>query len=58
MLKRVFWTALVLVALTSAAGAQTSPYTPPPDLAAPPADAAKAASGLVSRVLTPGTGTQ
>ena len=58
MLKRVFWTALVLVALTSATGAQVSPYTPPPDLAAPPADAAKAASGLISRVLTPGTGTQ
>jgi len=58
MLKRVFWTALVLVALTSATAAQVSPYTPPPDLAAPPADAAKAASGLISRVLTPGTGTQ
>src|SRR5215216_5009758 len=58
MLKRVFWTVLVLVALTSATAAQVSPYTPPPDLAAPPADAAKAASGLISRVLTPGTGTQ
>jgi FKBP-type peptidyl-prolyl cis-trans isomerase len=58
MLKRVFWTALVLVALTSATRAQVSPYTPPPDLAAPPADAAKAASGLISRVLTPGSGAQ
>jgi FKBP-type peptidyl-prolyl cis-trans isomerase len=28
----------------------------PPDVAAPPADAAKTASGLVSKVLTPGTG--
>ena len=57
-MKRVFWTALVLVALTSATGAQVSPYTPPADLAAPPADAVRAASGLISRVLTPGTGTQ
>ena len=58
MLKRVFWTAFVLVALRSAAGAQVSPYTPPADLAAPPADAVRAASGLISRVLTPGTGRQ
>ena len=57
-MKQVFLTALVLGTLTSAISAQTSPYTPPPDLTAPPADAAKAASGLISRVLTPGTGTQ
>src|SRR5947209_4496490 len=29
----------------------------PPDVAAPPADAVKTASGLASKVLTPGTGT-
>jgi len=58
MLKRVVATGLLLVALTAGAGAQVSPYTPPPDLTAPPADAVKAASGLISRVLTPGTGTQ
>src|SRR5207247_10629326 len=29
---------------------------PPADVAAPPADAAKTASGLASKVLTPGTG--
>ncbi len=29
---------------------------PPPDVAAPPADAVKSASGLASKVLTPGTG--
>ena len=57
-MKHVVLTALVLVALTSVTGAQISPYTPPPDLTAPPADAAKSASGLISRVLTPGTGTQ
>ena len=30
----------------------------PPDVAAPPADATKTVSGLASKVLTPGTGTQ
>ena len=30
----------------------------PPDVAAPPADAIKTMSGLASKVLTPGTGTQ
>ena len=29
----------------------------PPDVAAPPADAAKTASGLVTKVIKPGTGT-
>ena len=33
-----------------------SPFSPPPDLSAPPADAVKSSSGLASRVLTPGTG--
>ena len=36
-----------------------APFTPlpaPPDVAAPPADAVKTASGLASKVLTPGTG--
>jgi peptidylprolyl isomerase len=31
---------------------------PPPDVAAPPADAVRTASGLASKVLTPGTGTR
>jgi len=35
----------------------TEPPTPPSDVAAPPADAAKTASGLASKVLKPGTGT-
>ncbi len=30
----------------------------PPDVAAPPADAAKSSSGLASKILTPGTGTR
>src|SRR5947199_8682386 len=35
---------------------KVSVATPPPDVAAPPANAAKTASGLASRVITPGTG--
>ena len=58
MVKQVFCAALLFIAVTSGAVAQVSPYTPPPDLTAPPADATKTASGLISRVLTPGTGTQ
>jgi peptidylprolyl isomerase len=53
---RVFCAGILVLAATAGATAQVSPYTPPPDLTAPPADAAKSASGLISRVLTPGTG--
>ena len=35
-----------------------SPFTPPPDVAAPPADAVKSETGLASKVLMPGTGTE
>jgi FKBP-type peptidyl-prolyl cis-trans isomerase len=40
-----------------AASASATGLPPPPDVAAPPADAVKTASGLASKVLTPGTGT-
>jgi peptidylprolyl isomerase len=51
--------ALVLMALAGPAGSQTrSSLAPPPDLATPPADAEKSASGLISKVLTPGRGTE
>ena len=41
----------------TAASAQTMKTIPaPPDVEAPPADAAKTASGLASKVLKPGTG--
>jgi peptidylprolyl isomerase len=36
------------------AAAQTRDIAPPPDLTAPPADASKSASGLISKMLTPG----
>src|SRR5437899_6894893 len=51
--------ALVFVLASIAASAQTvtlAMIPPPPDVAAPPADATKTASGLASKVLTPGTG--
>ena len=35
-------------------GAAQSSFTPPPDVAAPPADATKSPTGLASKVLTPG----
>ena len=40
-----------------APAASASGLPAPPDVAAPPADATKTASGLASKVLTPGTGT-
>jgi FKBP-type peptidyl-prolyl cis-trans isomerase len=45
-------------ASVSTAAASAAPGTPaaPPDVAAPPADAVKTASGLATKVLTPGTG--
>lgn len=42
----------------SDAGLAAAPsLPPPPDVAAPPADAARTESGLASKVITPGTGT-
>ena len=51
---------LVFVLAASAASAQTAPpatVAAPPDVAAPPADATKTASGLATKVITPGKGT-
>jgi peptidylprolyl isomerase len=49
---------LALVATTSSAwqAARPEPVPPPPDVAAPPADATKTASGLAFKVLTAGQG--
>ncbi|HBL25636.1 MAG TPA: peptidylprolyl isomerase [Acidobacteria bacterium] len=51
--------ALAAVAVLSlpAFGQEPAQIPAPPDVAAPPADAAVTASGLASKVLTPGTGT-
>ena len=47
--------ALAAALWSGAAAAQVSELIPPPDLAAPPADATKSATGLISKVVTPGT---
>jgi peptidylprolyl isomerase len=56
---RLFIAALA-AALTIAplAAQQATPIPAPPDVAKPPADAVKNPSGLTSKVLTPGTGTE
>ena len=48
---------LLALAVLPALGQDTASLPAPPDVAAPPADAAVTASGLASKVLTPGTGT-
>jgi FKBP-type peptidyl-prolyl cis-trans isomerase len=49
----------LLVAVPAGVPAQDAGiYAPPSDLKAPPADAVKNASGLVSRVIMPGTGSE
>ena len=50
-------TALFVFGLAAAAAAQTA-VPAPPDVAAPPADAERTASGLASKVVTAGTGTE
>jgi peptidylprolyl isomerase len=53
-----FWLLPFALLVASAAGAQTAPQTipPPSDVAEPPADAVKTPSGLATKVLEPGTG--
>lgn len=65
MTMRPFIPALVLTSIVTltivAAGAQQAQpaqLPPPPDVAAPPSDAIVTASGLASKILTPGTGTE
>src|SRR5437763_1221116 len=48
--------ALLSAATLFAQQPRTSVATAPPDVKAPPADAAKTPSGLASKVITPGTG--
>jgi FKBP-type peptidyl-prolyl cis-trans isomerase len=51
---RTLAASLLVLALAAGAAAQ-SPFTPPPDVAAPPADAVKSQTGLASKVLSAGT---
>jgi FKBP-type peptidyl-prolyl cis-trans isomerase len=55
-LKRIFVFALLIVAFAAVAIAQQT-IPAPADVAAPPGDAQKTASGLASKVITPGKGT-
>jgi hypothetical protein len=47
--------ALILSLATASAARAQNPVPAPPDVAAPPADATKTASGLATKVLTPST---
>src|SRR5262245_42302746 len=49
-------TVLVVILAAAAALAQSNTVPAPPDVAAPPADAVKTASGLATKVLKPGAG--
>lgn len=56
---RGFSTAAMVLLLASTVSAQRLPDLPAPaDVAAPPAEAIKSPSGLVSRIANPGTGTE
>ena len=56
---RLFCILHLAFCIPSVASAQTRPdLTAPSDVAAPPADAEKSASGLASKVITTGTGTE
>lgn len=55
--RRLPWIPVFLFALASATQA-SEPIPAPADVAAPPADAQTTASGLASKVLAPGTGTE
>ena len=68
MLSRSYRCVIIVFCLTclNACGGETSPpaaatgqsIPAPPDVAAPPSDAIRTSSGLASKVLTPGSGTQ
>ena len=58
VIRRFLTTAVALLA-ASVASAQRLPDLPAPaDVATPPAEALRSPSGLVSRIVTPGTGTE
>jgi peptidylprolyl isomerase len=54
--RRIF--AALLMLLTGCSGSKEADLAAPPDVAAPPADAERAAGGLATKVLKPGTGTR
>jgi peptidylprolyl isomerase len=56
MAAEVFLICSVLTLVPAAQTGTTKVIPPPPDVAAPPADAIKTASGLTTKVITPGSG--
>jgi FKBP-type peptidyl-prolyl cis-trans isomerase len=56
--KPVSFYLVAFVGLCVVAAAKPEEFPPPPDVAGPPADSKKTASGLAYRVLSPGTGQQ
>src|SRR5262245_17889882 len=59
LVRRRFFTPAVALFAAAVASAQRRPDLPAPaDLAAPPAEALRSPSGLISRIVTPGTGTE
>src|SRR5262245_46053478 len=55
----------VLLACAASAGAQTPPagapardYSAPPDVATPPTDAVKSSTGLITKIIMPGNGSE
>jgi peptidylprolyl isomerase len=57
-MRSVILALFVAAAVTTAAAAQSVDLPAPADLKSPPADATKSPSGLVSKMLTPGTSTE
>src|ERR1043166_7019660 len=51
---RVLIASLIIFTSTLAFAQNARDFAPPPDLTSPPADAAKSASGLISKTITPG----
>ena len=58
MMRRLLTSAIALVAVSTLLAQQLPDIPAPADVAAPPADAVKSPSGLVSKVVTPGIGSE
>jgi len=58
MVRRLLTSAIALLTVSNALAQQLPDIPAPADVAAPPAEAVKSPSGLVSRVVTPGTGSE
>jgi|SRR5689334_1124543 len=57
-MRRLLTTVIALLATSIASGQKLPDIPAPPDVAAPPADAVKSPTGLVSKIVTAGTGAE